>query len=75
METLGIKKTFDSGVTFEIKKDEQGNMFICLSGGALAPLLAIANLPSLDLPTDTNDMLKLHHLLGAGISLSRAISE
>lgn len=67
METLGIKMTFPtSGVTFEIKKDDQGNYFASLSGGnpgeSFANLLAAHSMTSLDLPTTINDIQKLGRL-------------
>lgn len=63
METIGIKTTFaTSGVTFEIKQNDDGELFVSLSGGTLQPLLDAHSLTSLDLATTLVDIQKLGRL-------------
>lgn len=63
METLGIKTTFaTSGVTFEIKQDGTGDLFVCLSGGTLQPILDAHNLTALELATTILDVQRLGRL-------------
>ncbi len=68
MERLIKPKTFNNGVTCEIKvnilPDNAGaELFLCLSGGPLEPILTAIGAPSLDLKSDANDFRQLAAIL------------
>lgn len=74
MQTLGIKTTFvTSGVQFEIKQNETGDLFVCLSGGTLQPILDAHSLASLDLQTTIQDVQKLGKLALLAANIKQTI--
>ena len=54
---------FQNGINLVLKKNAENVIFICLSGGPIEPLLAAAQVPSLDLPSDMNDLERLQRSL------------
>lgn len=71
-ETLGIRLTFQNGVTFSLKSDQNNILYVSMTGGPLAPVLQALNVESLDLPSDAQDIQKLQQLLGLGVQVFRA---
>lgn len=69
MERLIKPKTFQNGVTVEIKTQPgqepgQVEVYLCMSGGPLAPILQALQMTSLDLRSDSDDCIALANLLG-----------
>ncbi len=67
MERLIKPKTFQNGVTVEIKTQVSAEgateVYLCMTGGPLAPILQALSLPSLDLRSDSEDCIALAALL------------
>ena len=75
METLGIKTTFlTSGVSFEVRQNEAGDLFVSLYGGSLQPILDAHELTSLDLVSTVSDVQRLGRLCDLAARLKMTIS-
>lgn len=74
MEVLGIKTTFTSGVQFELKKNEQNVLFVCLSGAPLQPVLDALQVSELALQSTPQDVNKLARLLLLSQNLNSILS-